>query len=131
MKTILLLLAFVLLFFGVWDFGWKLAGVPPLFPWQLKRMLREEPEKVVLLDVRTPAEYNLFHIPNALHVPDLLTTPSPPTGDSPDKLLVLVCMTGHRSPVAARLLKAKTKGQVVNLTWGMLGWLASFGKVSR
>jgi len=131
MKSALVLLAVLVLVFGVWDLVWKYAGVSPLFPWQLKRMLREEPQRLVLLDVRTGFEYGLFHIPGAKHAPELLANPAPPAQDGPDKLLVLICMTGHRSPVAAKRLQEAAQGRVVNLTWGMLGWLASFGPVTR
>lgn len=131
MKNYLPLLLVLVLFFGVWDLGWKMAGVPPLLPWQLKRMLREKPENVLLVDVRTPVEYNLFHIPGAVNLPELLKEPQAPPGDGPNKVLVVICMTGHRSPVAAKTLQDKTQAKVVNLTWGMLGWVMYFGPVTR
>lgn len=131
MKHLFILLLVVVVVFGLWDLGWKLAGVPPLLPWQLKGLLRKQPRDTLLVDVRTSAEYNLFHIPGAVHMPEALNQPQPPPGDGPDKTIVLVCMTGHRSPVAAKLLQGHTKGRVVNLTWGMLGWLATLGRVTR
>lgn len=131
MKHLMILLLVVAVVFGVWDLGWKLAGVPPMFPWQLKRLLREQPHKTLLVDVRTSAEYKMFHIPGAVHMPEVLASPHSLPGDGPDKTVVLVCMTGHRSPVAAKLLQSHTKGRVVNLTWGMLGWLATLGRVTH
>jgi len=131
MKQLLVLLLVVAVVFGLWDLGWKMAGVPPLFPWQLKGLLRQQPQKTLLVDVRTAAEYKLFHIPGAVHMPELLANPQPLPGDGADKTVVLVCMTGHRSPVAAKLLQRHTQGRVVNLTWGMLGWLATLGRVTR
>jgi rhodanese-related sulfurtransferase len=132
-----LLLAFVLIVFVVWDIGWMLAGVRPLFPWQLKSMLQQHPEKLVLLDVRTAAEFRLLHIPGARHTPDILAGGELPEDlrprlqAAPDSMVVLICMTGHRSPVAAKMLQSRLDVPVVNLTWGMLGWLAVLGPVER
>lgn len=66
MKKILLLL---LLFFAAWDVAWALVGVKPLFPWQLDEEYRKHKPDLVLLDVRTQAEYRWLHIPGAVHVP--------------------------------------------------------------
>ena len=44
--------------FWVWDAVWWFLGVKPRFPWQLKARLGAGPSDLVLLDVRTPLEYN-------------------------------------------------------------------------
>ncbi len=126
------LIVVLVLFFVVWDIGWMFAGVRPLFPWQLKTMLREHPENLVLVDVRTPVEYGLFHIPGAKLVPEVLEggeLPPEVREPRPGSTVVMICMSGHRSPIAAKQLQTRIKAPVVNLTWGMLGWLASFGPV--
>ncbi len=129
-----LLLLFVLLFFVVWDIGWMLAGVRPLFPWQLKSMLQQHPERLVLLDVRTAAEFKLLHIPGARHMPDILAggeLPEDLRRTIPGATVVVICMTGHRSPLATKALQTRLDTPIVNLTWGMLGWLAVLGPVER
>ena len=40
----------------------------------------------------------------------------------PAKRIVIICMTGHRSPVVARRLKKRGYTNVYNLTWGMWAW---------
>ena len=55
--------------FWVWDAVWWFLGVKPRFPWQLKARLGAGPSDLVLLDVRTPLEYNWFHLPGAQNVP--------------------------------------------------------------
>jgi len=122
---LVLALAFLLL----WDPLWRLAGVGQMPPWRLKTLLRGgAPARIV--DVRTAAEFRLFHIPGAEHRPDLLhdaaaraellrQTPA----DSP---IVVVCMTGHRSPpVVCGLADPRAR----NLTGGMLGWLLLGGPI--
>ena len=120
MRRILLLL---LLLWVAWDVGWTLAGVKPLFPWQLAEEYRRHNPDLVLLDVRTSAEFDWFHIPGAYHVPFRrlrarhLEIPK-------DKTVVVICLTGHRSSLVAWHLKKHGYREVYNLTWGMAGWEA-------
>lgn len=120
------LLLFLILFFVVWDIGWLLAGVGQTLPGRLKRMLREKPEPQ-LLDVRTPAEYRWFHIPGAVNRPDAITGDVTTLGLDPQRPVVVVCMTGHRSPPVAKKLNEKGF-YATNLTWGMLGWKLAGGE---
>ncbi len=120
MKKIFLVL---LLFFVAWDVGWALVGVKPLFPWQLQEEYAKHHPDLVLLDVRTQAEYSWFHIPGAHHVPfrhvsaHHLKIPK-------NKTVAVICMTGHRSPLVAYHLQKNGYSNVYNLTWGMAGWEA-------
>ena len=121
------LVVFLVLFFGVWDLAWLLAGVGQTPPWRLRRQMASKPPQ--LLDVRTPGEFALFHIPGAINRPDALAVPTAALGLDPARPVTVVCMTGHRSPFVARKL-AKEGFVASNLTWGMLGWLLSLGSVS-
>ena len=42
--------------------------------------------------------------------------------DLVDEPVIVICMTGHRSPMVAYQLKKRGYRQVYNLTWGMLAW---------
>ena len=111
----------VILLFVVWDAAWWLLGVKPLFPWQLDRQLRSGQSDLFLLDVRTPMEFAWFHLPEALNLPDALDKGK--MAQLPkERQLVVICMTGHRSPLVAYTLKRQGFNRVYNLTWGMLGW---------
>lgn len=107
----------------LWDVAWwKVGQVSPMSPWRL-RVLLEDKENVVVLDVRTPLEFKAFHIDGAINVPY-------PAGLSdfarlipnPNQATVVVCMTGHRSPLVVRQLQQGGYTNVVNLTWGMVAW---------
>ncbi len=115
------LIAIIVLFL-VWDIAWWVLGVKPLFPWQLKKRLRSNAASPVLLDVRTPLEYNWFHLPEAQNRPDLLLDDSTMPPVAPTQEVVVICMTGHRSPFVSYALKKRGFPEVYNLTWGMLGW---------
>ncbi len=119
MKSLIMV---IVLFFIVWDAVWWLLGVKPLFPWQLKRQLEAEGPDLLLLDVRTPAEFNWFHLPKAQNAPNvLLDAAAMPAADA-ELPVVVICMTGHRSPFVAYSLRKRGFKRVYNLTWGMLGW---------
>jgi rhodanese-related sulfurtransferase len=115
------LIAALGLFLG-WDVLWWVLGVKPRFPWQLKVRLDADASDLVLLDVRTPLEYNWFALPGAQNVPDLLATSGKMPPISPFQEVVVICMTGHRSPLVAYALKKRGYARVYNLTWGMVGW---------
>jgi rhodanese-related sulfurtransferase len=119
MKEILLM---IVLFFIVWDAVWWAFGVKPLFPWQLKKKLDSASSDLLLLDVRTPMEFSWFHLPEAQNDPTRLMETGSIQDAPPDQSLVIICMTGHRSPIVAYALKKKGFRQVYNLTWGMMGW---------
>ena len=91
MKTLIIL---VVLIIG-WDLGWYFAGVKPLFPWQLKKLLKEKTDRLTLIDVRTPGGFNLFHINGAANMPDLLSNADGFTGKRVDEPEIIICMTGR------------------------------------
>lgn len=116
-----ILLVIFLLLVLAWDPLWALLGVKPLFPWQLQEKMTRDPSELVLLDVRTPWEFRWFHLQGAQSVPFEQGWPNP-LAIPRTRTVVVICMTGHRSPpVAYRLLQAGIP-RVYNLTWGMAGW---------
>jgi rhodanese-related sulfurtransferase len=113
---------FILFLLVGWDFGWYLAGVMPLFPWQLKKLLKCKRDPISLIDVRTRWEYNWFHIKGAANKPELLYDVEALPAKSKEAPVIVICMTGHRSPLVAYRLKKQGFIKVYNLTWGMLAW---------
>ena len=124
MKPLIIL---VVLIIG-WDVAWYFAGVKPLFPWQLEKLRNGDKKTVSLIDVRTPGEFNWFHIDGAANIPDLLSNVEGFKGKRVDEPVIVICMTGHRSPIVAYQLKKRRYKQVYNLTWGMLAWKLFGGK---
>ena len=116
------LLIVIILFFVVWDVAWWVLGVKPLLPWQLRKRLAADAPPPLLLDVRTPLEYNWFHLPGAQNRPDVLLDYRAMPTVAPNQEVVVICMTGHRSPFVANTLRKRGLSRVYNLTWGMLGW---------
>ena len=111
-----------------WDLSWYFAGVKPLFPWQLKKWLQEEENQLRLIDVRTFMEYSWFHIAGAVNRPELLSDRHVFKKNNVNDPIVVICMTGHRSPMVAYRLNKLGYARVYNLTWGMLAWKLFGGK---
>lgn len=124
MKKALIGFIIIIIFISGWEFGWWALGVKPLLPWRLKV------ENYTLIDVRTTPEYKLFHIDGAKNHPELLLHPELLKPQDPNKPLVVIRLTGHRSSVVAYRLKRQGFDKVHNLTFGMLGWLLSGGETS-
>jgi phage shock protein E len=72
-------------------------------PARLARLVREGKPAYVLVDVRTPAEYESGHIPTAVNVPVDVIGTRPPT-EAKDTLIVVYCRSGNRSATARNIL---------------------------
>jgi len=122
MRVIAFFFAVVVLL-ALWEGIWWLGfGVSPHSPWTLAKEIRHTTPPVII-DVRTSAEFDWFHIPGAINVAypatfaDLAQVSPDPTVP-----VVVVCMTGHRSPFVVRQLSQGGYTDVSNLTGGMVGW---------
>jgi rhodanese-related sulfurtransferase len=109
----------IFLFFIVWAAVWWVMVSLSLFPWQLKRELASGGSNLVLLDVRTPLEFDWFHLPEARNDPDVLIDSTKIIKVSPEQSVGVICMTSNRSPIVAYALKNQGFKKVYNLTWGM------------
>jgi rhodanese-related sulfurtransferase len=63
---------------------------------QLEQILRERPESIHLIDVRSPEEYAVCHLPGAVNIPVRMVGKKMAELPS-DKPIVFVCSTGTRS----------------------------------
>lgn len=84
---------------------------------ELRRMLRERPEEVEIIDVRSKDEFDAMHIRGSKRIP--LAELSHRRGEIDwKKEVVFVCRSGRRSQLTARL--AAASGMVVkNLRFGI------------
>jgi rhodanese-related sulfurtransferase len=85
---------------------------------------------VAVVDVRTPAEWNGGHIPQAQHVPldSILARPRDVLkGDN----LIFVCQVGQRSALAAEMAAAVGMNSLYNLEGGTDAWVRAGYPVSR
>ncbi len=74
----------------------------------------------LVIDVRTPGEFNSGHLPTAINIPlDEITARLPQRVGDKSRILLLHCQSGMRSGVAKNQLKGMGYANVYNL--GSLG----------
>lgn len=113
-----LLIVLAVLLFGF--MLWMRRGVANMSASEVERRLAAG-ERLVIVDVRGPAEYASGHIPGSLSIPLPVLDQAAPKLD-PGAETVLVCGSGNRSLVAYHRLKAKGFTRLRNMPGGMLGW---------
>lgn len=76
---------------------------------------------IVLLDVREPEEFALNHIPGAINIP-LGDVENRASELDKEKDMYIICRTGNRSDMAARILSTLAFKKVFNVIPGMIQW---------
>lgn len=74
-----------------------------------------------LVDVRSPAEYRQAHPKGARNLPPEQIKRDA-TGLKRDDELLVICLSGHRSPKAARRLAGMGFTNVSNVSGGLAAW---------
>lgn len=109
-------------------FEWAKAGfatdhVPQLSAPELNRRVTTG-DGLVLVDVRAAGEYGASHVAGALHIPAPMMRTRHAELD-PNRDIALACSTGHRSSLAASILKQHGFTRVWNVAGGMTGFNAA------
>ncbi len=97
------------------------AGVKLLNTEQVAALLKKEPDRVFLLDVRTPGEFRRGHIPGAVLIP-MQEVPRRLAEIPRDRKVVVVCASGARSAAVAGFLDRQGYPWVANYTGGVFAW---------
>ena len=97
------------------------TGADALTSLELKAEL-DRGQKLVILDVREPQEYQINKIPGSILIP-LGDLPKRYVELDPNARIVSQCKSGMRSAKAQEFLRSKGFTNVRNLTGGILGWI--------
>ena len=90
----------------------------------------DQPERVTVLDVRSPAEFETAHIPGSINVPlDLVQKHAGPLADRLDRQVVLVCQSGTRAAQARRRLAGAGAEHLHVLEGGVSAFRSAGGEV--
>lgn len=77
----------------------------------------------ILVDVRTPKEYEKGHIANAVNISYFGSEFKTSIEKLPkDKLIFMYCQTQHRSPLASKYMKKKGFTHIIDLSGGFMKW---------
>ena len=97
--------------------------VEEIAPDELYDKLLNDGADLQLLDVRSTTEYAASHITKTQNVPiSALPKQIDHLKLDPAKPVVAICLSGHRSVPAYRLLKRAGYARVYSLSGGMLAW---------
>ena len=97
----------------------------------LARLERKDPDLVVL-DVRTPAEYAAGHVPGARNIShDLLSSRLAELAPLREKQVVLYCRSGRRTLLAADVLHSAGFTRLAHLEGDYLAWEAEHRPIER
>jgi rhodanese-related sulfurtransferase len=92
---------------------------------QFYEMIQKEKD-VIILDVRTPQEYQEGHISNAINIPvQILGQQLDKLKNFKDKKILVYCRSSHRSAIASQILDRAGFKNVYNLKGGLFEWKAS------
>ncbi|PKG99879.1 rhodanese-like domain-containing protein [Paraglaciecola sp. MB-3u-78] len=89
-----------------------------------QELLETNTNSVVIVDVRTPEEFQQGHVPNAINVPlsDIIDNPAILTSYK-EKPIVLYCRSGYRAGKAAEALQKEGHQNLRHLEGDMQAWL--------
>jgi phage shock protein E len=103
----LVLLAFVILLFAIFKRSGKISSS------SAQSYLKSG---ALLVDVRSPGEFNSGHLPDALNLPfQDIEAPLPPRFEDLNQVMLLHCRSGMRSMVAAKKLQRMGYTRAYNL----------------
>jgi rhodanese-related sulfurtransferase len=100
--------------------------VDQIAPRELDIRLQSDGRDLQLIDVRSTFEYAESHLANTRNVP-ITELPQRLTELKldPARPVIAICLSGHRSVPAYRLLKRAGYSQVYSLSGGMIAWWAA------
>lgn len=97
----------------------------PLLPSKtLAKYHKESPENFLVVDVRTPQEWEDGHIPGAEHI-EVESILEESSRLPKDALVSTICRSGYRASIAASLLQKAGFTNVNNVEGGMQAWISN------
>lgn len=98
------------------------GDVPDIDVVKVQRTIKNE-EDVLILDVRTPAEYSRGHIEGSINIPvDDIPTQAPKTIKDKNRVIYVYCLSGSRSTLACAELLSMGYKNTKNIRSGLLAW---------
>lgn len=102
--------------------GFETAHVPQLSGREIYEKISSD--GFLLMDVRSPEEFSEKHIFGAVNIPAMDVRERFNEFD-PDRPVICMCRTGHRSSLACSLLKQRGFKEVYNAAGGFTGYLSA------
>ena len=102
------------------------ASVPAISQQDLLTRLTARDKALVILDVRTPAEYSAGHVPTARNIThEQIDARLAELADARDKEIVVYCRSGRRSQTALESLRKAGYTRLRHLEGDYMAWQAA------
>ncbi|MEJ2346150.1 MAG: rhodanese-like domain-containing protein [Gammaproteobacteria bacterium] len=107
-----------------------LSEITEIFPWDLEEKLAAG-DDVLLIDIREPYEFDAMRVTGSLNVPRGILESAcdwgyqetvPELAAARDREVVVMCKSGNRSVLAAKVMELMGFDKVVSLKTGLKGW---------
>lgn len=103
----------------------QVKALTPISPTDLLTRIKDEDTDLVVLDVRTPAEFAAGHVPGARNIPhDQLPAKLAEISTLKDRPVVLYCRSGRRSAMAGETLREAGFSELLQLEGDYPAWEA-------
>ena len=96
----------------------------------LLKRIDSKDASLLILDVRTPAEFAAGHVPGAINIPHSYL-PARSAELASDKDVVIYCATGVRSELAASRLRENGFTRLLHLDGDMTGWVEGKRRIEK
>ena len=103
--------------------AWAESEAPSIEPQALHDRL-EAGDETVVLDVRTPAEFAMGHIPGAINIPHTELGERLSEVD-PDAEVAVYCMRGPRARRGEQTLAKAGRARILHIEGGLSAWQAA------
>ncbi|KMQ50849.1 Thioredoxin [Chitinispirillum alkaliphilum] len=96
------------------------------------RMLIDESEDVIILDIRTVQEFRSGHLKNSTHIPlNELQNRIDEIQQYKDQKILVYCRSGNRSIAGSQILLSNGFNQIYHLSTGINGWIRDGFEIGR
>jgi phage shock protein E len=110
----------IILYFYLW-YKKKFAPKPSCINIVEVMKLIEQNQKILMVDVRTPEEFSLQHIPNSINIP-LRFLKKEITKFSLDSLIIILCLKGAQRSIDGAKTATKKGFRAQHLCGGTKAW---------
>jgi rhodanese-related sulfurtransferase len=110
----------------IFQFGFDEPSVPEISVEQLMQAI-EDNTSCIILDVRTPGEFERGHIEGSVNIPvDCIDSTITSTLSDTSKRMYVYCLSGSRSAHAVEALISLGYKNIFNVSHGLLAWRAKY-----
>lgn len=93
------------------------------YPEEVKQKIDDRPQLLKLIDVRSPTEYNICHLPGSINIPLAELSKDRAISLDPSDEVIVLCRLGNDSKIGTEILRrAYPAHQISDMVGGLVAW---------